>query len=110
MTPHHRALACRAGAFTLLVATAATAATPYWPAAFATVYGAAFLAWCGRREAVLDRRARVHARCAELAARPAPDCTRPAAARTLRDGAPLDAYERAVIASLEADFDHGTAA
>ena len=94
------------------------------------VYGALLLAWCGHREAAFDRRARVDAHRAKHADRPAPpppppccsfwqhsdgaihgpDCRRPAAARTLRDGAPLDAHERAVIADIEAHYDDRSAA
>ncbi|WP_157855908.1 hypothetical protein [Streptomyces aureocirculatus] len=68
------ALALRAGACTLLGATVAVAASPYWPAALGTAYGAAFLAWCGHREAQLARHARVQEQRAEMAARPAPCC------------------------------------
>ncbi|KUF18435.1 hypothetical protein [Streptomyces silvensis] len=74
MTPSRAARIYRAGACTLLGATAAAAVSPYWPAAVGTAYGAAVLAWCGRRETALARRARVDAQRAELAARPAPCC------------------------------------
>ncbi|MBW5420309.1 hypothetical protein GKQ77_01820 [Streptomyces sp. BG9H] len=74
MSHHRTALVLRAGACTLLGATAAAATSPYWPAAITTAYTAAFLAWCGRREAACARRERVMAQRAEMAARPVPCC------------------------------------
>ncbi|WP_051853549.1 hypothetical protein [Streptomyces aureocirculatus] len=75
MSHRRTALILRVGACTLLGATAATATSPYWPAAVGTAYGAAFLAWCARREAAADRRERALAQRAELVdRRPAPCC------------------------------------
>ncbi|WP_172381366.1 hypothetical protein [Streptomyces sp. MNP-20] len=71
--PHrHHALAFRASACTLLGATATAATSPYWPATLGTMGGALALAWCGRCEAIADRRDRVDAQRERLAARPAP--------------------------------------
>ncbi|MFF9894939.1 hypothetical protein [Streptomyces longispororuber] len=74
MSHRRTALVLRAGACTLLGATAAAATSPYWPAAIGTGYGAAVLAWCAHREAAHARREQVLAQRAEMAARPTPCC------------------------------------
>lgn len=132
MTPRRRtALACYAGAALLATGAAYTGHHGHAVPTVGLVYGVLTLAWCGRRDTVVDRRERALMQRAERAARPAPppppapccsfwqhsdgaihgpDCPRPAAARTPRDGAPLDAHERAVIADLEAHYDDRSAA
>ncbi|MFH8797080.1 hypothetical protein [Streptomyces sp. NPDC017941] len=102
MTAHrHYARLCRAAAVLLA---AGAAYTGHHGEAIPTVgaaYGAAFLTWVAHCEAAADRRARVAARRAELAARPCPPPP---------DGPPLDDRERAALADIAAHYDHGTAA
>ncbi|MFD9905612.1 hypothetical protein [Streptomyces sp. NPDC059063] len=114
MTAHRRtALVCRAAAALLA---AGAAYTGHHGAAIPTVgaaYTAAFLAWVGQCEAAADRRARVHARRAELAARPSPRrplTPRPPAGPAVQDGAPLDPREAAVFTAIAARYDDRSAA
>ncbi|WP_030685954.1 hypothetical protein [Streptomyces sp. NRRL B-1347] len=67
MSHHCPALAFRASACALLGATAATAPTPYWPAALGTMGGALALAWYGHCEAVARPRDRADAQRERLA-------------------------------------------
>ncbi|MFH9072709.1 hypothetical protein [Streptomyces alboflavus] len=132
MTSRRRtAIACYTGAALLATAAAYTGHHGHVVPTVGLVYGVLTLLWCGRCDAAADRRVRALMQRAERAARPAsppppapccsfwqhsdgevhaPDCPRPTAARTPQDGAPLDAHERAVIADIEAHYDHGTAA
>ncbi|MEI5100335.1 hypothetical protein RB200_19630 [Streptomyces sp. PmtG] len=73
MTRHRRyALACRAGAALLAAGAAYTGHHHEALPTLGLVYGAVVLAWCGQREAAVDRRDRVDAQRAALGARPVP--------------------------------------
>lgn len=74
MTTCLRARVCYAGSLILTGGAIAVATSPYWPTALFLGYGAAFLAWCGRREAIDHRHALVAEQRAALTDRPAPCC------------------------------------
>ncbi|WP_172384779.1 hypothetical protein [Streptomyces sp. MNP-20] len=114
MTAHRRtALVCRTTAVLLAAGAAYTGHQGAPVPTVALAYGTLLLAWCGRREAAADRRARVHARRAELAARPSPRrplTPRPPAGPSIHDGTPLNPHETAAFCALVAHYDDRSAA
>ncbi|MVO87904.1 hypothetical protein GPA10_24885 [Streptomyces sp. p1417] len=101
MTSRRYVTLCRAAGLLLGAAAIPVLFTRYSPMAVLLGTASACLFWRAREEAAADRRARVAARRAELAARPCPPPP---------DGRPLDARERAALADIAAHYDHGTAA
>lgn len=133
MTRHRTARACLAGAALTFTSGAYFATQPSW-LCVVSFYGSAFFLWLARCHYAADRqqlarheRARRAAIVDDLVLQQVPvpccsfwrnsggavhgaDCTRPAEARYVRDGLPLDEEETAVFDAIAAHWDDRSAA